>query len=42
MDNLDDILPDIEAGIEDLLDTLNSINSKLEKINNKLDKINKD
>lgn len=42
MDNLDDILPDIEAGIEDLLDTLNSIDSKLEEINNKLDKINKD
>ena len=42
MDNLDDILPDIEAGIEDLLYTLNSIDSKLEKINNKLDKINKD
>ncbi len=42
MDDLDDILPNIEAGIEDLLDTLNSINSELEKINNKLDKINKD
>lgn len=42
MDNLDDILPDIEAGIEDLLDTLNSIDSKLEEIDNKLDKINKD
>ena len=42
MDDLDDILPNIEAGIEDLLDTLNSIDSKLEKINNKLDKINKD
>lgn len=42
MDNLDDILPDIEAGIEDSLDTLNSIDSKLEEINNKLDKINKD
>ena len=42
MDDLDDILPNIESGIEDLLDTLNSIDSKLDQINKKLDKINKD
>lgn len=42
MNDLDDILPDIESGVEELLDTLNSIDSKLDKISNNLDKTNKD
>lgn len=41
MDNLDDILPDIEAGVEELIDTLNSIDNRLDSINKKLDKIGK-
>lgn len=41
MDNLDDILPDIEAGIEDLIDTLNNLDT-LKSIDSKLEEINKD